>query len=348
MEGEPASIKDWVLLSCVPHLVLDGAELAAWALGATRIVVCVSRDRPDTADAVMRAAAQRVGTASAPVPVEVARPPGGYVAGEESALLSWLHGDPGTPSWRPDKSHPLELPRGAALVHNVETLAHMALIARYGPASFRGAGTADAAGTTLVTVSGGVEHPGVYEVAMGTTLGAIVRQARPTHEVAAVLTGGFGGSWVPAAALGTRYAPRDLAAVGGVVGPGVLVVLTRLSCGIAETRRVARYMAGESVGQCGPCVFGLPSVADDLERLESGYADPHAIGRIEARVASVDGRGACRHPDGVARMVRSALSVFAADAAAHAGGRPCAFRDEPSVLPPSVSPTAGSIKAGIR
>ncbi len=107
-------------------------------------------------------------------------------------------------------------------------------------------------------------------------------------------------------------------------------------------------MAGESAGQCGPCVFGLPAVAEDLERLESGYADPDAIGRIEARVASVDGRGACRHPDGVARMVRSALSVFAADAAAHAGGRPCAFRDEPSVLPASVSATAGSIKAGTR
>jgi len=348
MEGEPASAKDRVLLSCVPHLVLDGAELAACALGAARIVVCVTGDRPDTADAVMRAVAQRVGTAWAPVPVEVARPPGGYVAGEESALVSWLGGDSGAPRWRPDKSEPLGLPRGPALVHNAETLAHMALIARYGPASFRGAGTADAPGTTLVTVSGGVEHPGVYEVALGTTLGAIVAQARPTHEVTAVLTGGFGGSWVPAAALPTRYAPRDLAAVGGVVGPGVLVVLTRRSCGIAETRRVARYMAGESAGQCGPCVFGLPAVADDLERLESGFADPDAIGRLEARVASVDGRGACRHPDGVARMVRSALSVFAADAAAHAEGRPCAFRDQASMLPAPVAAAAGSSKAGTR
>jgi len=348
MEGEPASAKDGILLSCVPHLVLDGAELAARATGATRIVVCVPRDRPDTAGAVLGAVAQRVGTASAPVPVEVARPPGGYVAGEESALVSWLQGDSGAPRWRPDKRDPLKLSRGAALVHNAETLAHMALIARYGPASFRGAGTVDAPGTALVTVSGGVERAGVYEVAMGTTLGAIVGQARPTHEVTAVLPGGFGGAWVPAAALGTRYAPRDLAAVGGVVGPGVLVVLTRRSCGIAETRRVARYMAGESAGQCGPCVFGLPAVATDLERLESGHPDPGAIRRIRGRVASVDGRGACRHPDGVARMVRSALSVFAADAAAHAQGRPCAFRDGPSVLPPSVSATARSIKAGTR
>jgi len=333
MEGEPASAKDKVLLSCVPHLVLDGAELAACALGATGIVVCVADDHDDAAAAVKRAVAERRGTVHAPVPVEVLRPPGRYVAGEESALVSWLNGGPGAPAWRPDKRNPLAIGRSAALVHNAETLAHMALVARYGPASFRAAGSVDAPGTSLVTLSGGVEHPGVFEVSMGTTLGAIVNRARPTGEVVAVLTGGFGGTWVPAGALGIPYTPRSLGAAGGVVGAGVLVVLTRDACGIAETARVARYMAGESAGQCGPCVFGLPAVADDLERLATGSADPSLVARLQMRVASVDGRGACRHPDGVARMVRSALSVFAADAAAHAERRPCAFGGAPSVLP---------------
>jgi NADH:ubiquinone oxidoreductase subunit F (NADH-binding) len=332
MEGEPASDKDRILLSCLPHLVLDGAELAACALGAARVVVCIAGDRHDTADAVHRAVAERTGPALAPVPIEVVRPPGRYVAGEESALVSWLDGRPGAPTWRPDKGTPLSIGSGAALVHNAETLAHMALIARYGPASFRAAGLTDAPGTTLVTLSGAVEHVGVYEVAMGTTLGEIVRPARPKGEVSAVLTGGFGGSWVPAAALSTAYAPGPMAGVGGVVGAGVLVVLTRGACGVAETARLARYMAGESAGQCGPCVFGLPAVADDLERLAAGISDPDARRRLELRVASVDGRGACRHPDGVARMVRSALSVFASDTAAHAAGRPCAFRGAPSVL----------------
>ena len=333
MESEPASAKDKVLLSCVPHLVLDGAELAACALGATRIVVCVADDQRDTFDRVVRAVTERMGTALAPVPIEVRCPPGRYVAGEESALVSWCNGGPGMPGWRPDKSTPLTIGRSAALVHNTETLAHMALIARYGPTSFRAAGGADAPGTALVTVSGGVEHPGVYEIAMGTPLGALIEHTRPTDEVAAVLTGGFGGSWVSGAALGTPYAPRPLAAVGGVVGPGVLVVLTRRSCGVAETARLARYMAGESAGQCGPCVFGLSAVADDLSRLALGSAGPGALERLEMRVAAVDGRGACRHPDGVARMVRSALSVFSVDVAAHSARRPCPFGDGPSVFP---------------
>jgi NADH:ubiquinone oxidoreductase subunit F (NADH-binding) len=202
----------------------------------------------------------------------------------------------------------------------------MGLIARYGPERFRATGLPDAPGTSLVTVTGEVERSGVYEIALGTPLGAIVRNARPTDEVSAVLTGGYGGSWVTAAALVTPYAPRAMAAVGGVVGAGVLVVLTRQACGIIETARMARYMAGESAGQCGPCVFGLPALAADLERLARGTADPDILRRIELRADTVNGRGACRHPDGVVRMVRSALSVFADDAVAHAAGRPCPRR----------------------
>ena len=181
---------------------------------------------------------------------------------------------------------------------------------RYGPVSFRAAGSAYGPGTTLVTVSGGVEHPGVYEVATGTALGAVIHQARPTGSVQAVLTGGFAGAWVGAGVLDTPYARDPMAAVGGVVGAGVLVVLTQHACGVTETARVARYMAGESAGQCGPCVFGLPAVADDLHRLAAGVLDPGGMARLEMRVAAVEGRGACRHPDGVARLVRSTLSVF--------------------------------------
>jgi hypothetical protein len=154
LEGEPASSKDQALLSCVPHLVLDGATAAARALDAVRIVVCVPADRPDMAAAARRAVAER--PTNGVFPVDVVCPPGAYVAGEESALVSWLAGANGAPRWRPDKSVPLRLGAGPALVHNAETFAHMALIARYGPEAFRANGLTDAAGTCLVTVSGAV------------------------------------------------------------------------------------------------------------------------------------------------------------------------------------------------
>jgi len=337
MEGEPASGKDQALLSCVPHLVLDGAQLVAAAIGAGRIALCIPADRYDTALAASRAVAERAGTGLMPVAVTVVRPPGRYVAGEESALASWLDGGPGAPTFRPRKGVALTIGRRPALVHNAETLAHMALVARYGPDAFRAAGRPGSPGSTLVTVTGGVEHPGVYEIALGTPLAEVVGWAHPVDEVQAVLTGGFGGSWLPAAALGTAYAPGPMAAVGGVVGAGVLVVLPRTACGIAETARIARYMAGESAGQCGPCVFGLPAIAQDLAWLASGRADAGLTPRLEGRFGAVNGRGACRHPDGVVRMARSALSVFAGDAAAHASGRPCLHHARPSLLPPATA-----------
>jgi len=342
MESEPASLKDRVLLTCVPHLVLDGAELTAVALGASRVVMCVAADHTDEARAVAHAVAERAGGPLAPVPVDVVSVPGGYVAGEESALAAAAGGRPGVPSFRPDKTVPLSVGRRPAIVHNAETLAHVALIARRGPDWFRSTGVPDAPGTCLVTVSGGVEHRGVYEIAMGTTLRHLVDDCRPTGAVTAVLVGGFGGAWVPATSLDTPFTPRALLEVGAIVGPGIVVVLTDETCGITETARIANYLAGESAGQCGPCVFGLPAIAADLWRLAGGGAGADTRAALERRFQVVVGRGACRHPDGAVRMAASALSVFAADAAAHAAGRPCAHWRRPSVLGPAVQqPWAG-------
>ena len=331
MESEPASMKDRVLLTCAPHLVLDGAQLTASALGAARVVVCVAHERPDVARAVSQAAAERVGWPLSPVPVVVMQPPGRYVAGEESALAAWVDGRSGVPSFRPDKSIPLSIGHRPALVHNAETLAHVALIARRGPEWFRSLGGPDAPGTSLVTVSGAVGRPGVYEVAMGTPLADIVASAGPEGEVTGVLVGGFGGAWVAPRDLGAPYTPEALARIGTIVGPGILVVLTTAQCGVAETARIVDFMAGESAGQCGPCVFGLPAIAHDFALLARGGAGADTRRALEQRFGVVRGRGACRHPDGAIRMAASALSVFAADVAAHAAGRPCAPRDRPSV-----------------
>jgi NADH:ubiquinone oxidoreductase subunit F (NADH-binding) len=90
-----------------------------------------------------------------------------------------------------------------------------------------------------------------------------------------------------------------------------------------ETARIVHYLAGQSAGQCGPCVYGLPAIADDLTRLARGRADAGLLARLERRLTQVDGRGACRHPDGAVNVVRSALRVFAADVDQHAGGTMC-------------------------
>jgi NADH:ubiquinone oxidoreductase subunit F (NADH-binding) len=333
MEGEPASGKDRVLLECAPHLVLDGAQLTATAVGAGRVIVCVAETETRAAESVLRAVGERRAAGIDPVPIQLARPPGGFVAGEESALVSWLDGRRAAPALRVDKSVPLRVSKRPSLVHNTETLAHIALISRYGASWFRQLGTQDAPGTTLVTVSGAVERPGVHEVALGTPLSEIIQESDPVGIPLAVITGGYGGTFVGAEALDLGFSPEELADVGATTGAGVICVLGTGSCGVAETARVARYMAYESTGQCGPCVFGLPAVADSLEQLWRAEVIPGQIGILERRLAQVAGRGACRHPDGVARLVSSALRVFASDFASHASGRACRGARRSSVLP---------------
>ena len=332
LEGEPASRKDRALLELAPHLVLDGAELVAMAVSAREITVCIADDRDDSARRVLAALAERVAAGLMHIPGKVVQPPGRYIAGEESALVAWLAGGFAHPQFRPAKGVPLALGRRTVVVHNAETLAQVALVARHGPDWFRGVGTPDAPGTCLVTVSGAVDRPGVYEVELGTTITTILGRARP-GAAAGVLVGGYGGSWLSPDRLATPYAPGPLAAVGASVGAGVLAVVPVSSCGVAETARVATYMADESAGQCGPCVFGLHAVAQDLVDLARADGDRHTLARLRHRLGAVDGRGACRHPDGVVRMVRSALEVFAADFAEHARRRPCRAWSAAPVLP---------------
>ena len=330
MEGEPASDKDKLLLLTAPHLVLDGAQVLAAASGARQVTVCVPAGRDGVAAPVERALQERRQLGYGAVPESLVRPPNRFVAGEESALAAWLDRGHSRPAFRPDKGVALRIGSGPALVHNAETLAHIALIVRDDGHSFRQRGLTEEPGTTLVTLSGAVAQPGVVEVDRGTPLDQIVARSRPIGPIAALQIGGYGGAWVGPAHFTTPYASIPLRTIGASAGVGVIVVLGAGSCGLAETARVVQYMAGQSSGQCGPCVFGLPAIADDLGRLAQGRPDPDLMPRLRRRLEEVDGRGGCRHPDGVVGLVRSALDVFADDVRAHLSTAPCPHVHQPT------------------
>jgi NADH:ubiquinone oxidoreductase subunit F (NADH-binding) len=323
MEGEPASDKDKVLLTWAPHLVLDGAQYLAALCRADRIVVCIPIGRDAVAAAVSYAMAERAEHRYARVREEIVRPSDRFIAGEESALANWFDSGLSLPVFRPDKGTPLRIGKRPALVHNAETLAHVALIARHGPGPFRVRGMTEEPGTCLVTISGGVALPGVVEVDRGTPLSDIAMLSQPVEPARALLIGGYGGTWVGPEHFETPYASISLRTVGAAAGVGVIVVLGETSCGVAESARIARYLADQSSGQCGPCVNGLPAIADDLGRLARGQGGADSMARLHRRLHDVNGRGACRHPDGAVGMVRSALAVFATDIAAHGRGEPC-------------------------
>jgi NADH:ubiquinone oxidoreductase subunit F (NADH-binding) len=332
MEGEPASDKDKVLLTRAPHLVLDGAQYVAAACRADQVIVCVPAGRNAVAAVVNHAVTERRAQRYARVDEAVARPPDRFIAGEESALVQWIDAGLSLPTYRPDKGELLRIGPRPALVHNTETFAHIALIVRHGPDAFRARGIPEEPGTCLVTVGGAVAHPGVVEVDRGTPLCDIAALGTPVRGTQAYLVGGYGGTWVGPEHFAVPHASHTLRALGASAGVGVLIVLGDSACGVAETARMARYLAEQSSGQCGPCAFGLPAIADDLARLARGEPDRDLMARLAGRLAAVNGRGACQHPDGTAAMVRSALGVFATDVAAHGRGEPCANRDAPTSL----------------
>lgn len=320
MEGEPASHKDATLLAAQPHLVIDGLVLAARAVGAPEAVLAVHRGSP-LARSLTVALDQRAAAGVDPVEVRLVTPPARYVASEESALAHWIGAGLATPVY-PERPFTSGVDGRPTLVQNVETLAHLALIARYGADWFAEVGAPEAPGTTLVTVGGAVRMSGVLEVETGTPVAEILeRCGGTTAPVRGYLTGGYGGAWVPADGFDrVAWEPESVRAASGVIGAGVLWALGDDTCPLDELARVSSWMAGESAGQCGPCLFGLPAVAQDVVALAVHEADGPTLQRLQTRLGLVTGRGGCKHPDGTARFVATGLTAFADEVALHANG----------------------------
>jgi NADH:ubiquinone oxidoreductase subunit F (NADH-binding) len=322
VESEPLSQKDALLLRSFPHLVLDGIALLAHEVGATRAYLTVPEADP-LIDDVAAALAERASR----VEVEIVELPHHYVASESSALLSWINGGAALPTLRP----PYEAERGVGgrptLVQNVETLAQAALVAYYGVDWYRAVGDPDEPGTFLLTVDGAVRTPGVYEVAAGTPLVDVLERAGVgLDDDTAVLTGGYQGRWLRGAAVRVASVSRaGMTAAGGALGAGIVYVLPPGSCPLAETARVAAFLAEESAGQCGPCLNGLPALAQAMHTLAwLPDVDVYAAHRIRRWAQMVRGRGACRHPDGAGGFLVSAVEAFADHVEAHLRSGPCA------------------------
>jgi NADH:ubiquinone oxidoreductase subunit F (NADH-binding) len=334
-EGEPASLKDRLLLETLPHLVLDGGSLAADAVGASELIVCVPHSANNARNSLVQALREREKGRYDTVAIRLVLVPDRYLAGQESALVSHLNGGPGVPTLTPPMPFERGVQRRPTLVNNVETLAHIALIARHGSAWFRELGTPSEPGSTLLTLSGAVTYPGVYEIEHGTALTDLLDAAGgPASEIRALLLGGYSGTWLPGSHASTlALSAGQLAPYRAALGPGIVLALSDNACGAAETARVVRWLAAQTAGQCGPCVHGLNAIAASLEEIVDGTAAPGTERRVARWASMVERRGACAHPDGAVRFTSSALDVFAEEFADHARHGPCAACARPSELP---------------
>ncbi|KIS28106.1 hypothetical protein TV39_06945 [Arthrobacter sp. SPG23] len=313
-EGEPLSFKDRTLLAHAPHLVIDGLLALTRALSGAQMYLYVTAV---SVPGVRRALSEHPGARR----IEVVEAPETFVSGEASAVVNRIATGSALPLDQRRRLSEAGLNGRPTLVVNVETLAQVALIARYGAEWFREAGTPSDPGTRLVSVSGPAPaRDVVLEVPGGASLPDVLRSAgMDPDSVSAVLVGGYHGRWV-------RPGPYVLSPTGPAgravrPGAGVIHALGAGACGLQVTARIVSYLAGESARQCGPCMFGLPAMASNLNRIAAGERNPRLPGELDRLARLVSGRGACRHPDGTAGLAGSALEVFADDVRAHLNGR---------------------------
>lgn len=310
-EGEPASAKDAALASVSPHLVLDGAAVTARALRANDVHLVLAGDDPATEHSVQHALAERRKAAEdRGLRWRLHRATGRFVAGESSAVLQLVRGHDNLPvtTWEPAAVRGLE--GRPTMVCNAETLAQVAALA-YRPGSVPG--PVDEPGTRLLSITRGHQIH-VVEVCHGTPWRDVLTELELDSPI---LVGGYHGTWVGPG----RLSANTVSAAGPVpLGAGIVIPLAPGACPLERTAELLDYLAGQSARRCGPCVHGLPALAEAYATATRG-GDPRTVLEIAGLVT---GRGACAHPDGTAGLAASSLTVFAADLEAHGAGQ-CLF-----------------------
>lgn len=303
-EGEVLSSKDAMLMQLHPHLVLDGAQALAQSTHASEVVVWLQEGAAASLASMQVAVYERerdprhVGEA----PVRILFGPARYLTGEATAAISGVRGLPPLPRFVPTPSMPW-VDGEPVLVHNVETHARVGLLSRRGADAY--------APTSLVTLVL-PRHRLVIEARRSTSFASLFDQERLSPPEA-LLLGGYSGTWVPWARLAPLPVdPVALRRQGIAFGSGVVAQVPHDREGLEWTAEILAWLAGESAGQCGPCIFGLPELSKQfVELLNARKRTTRQRHRIDELMQSIDGRGACRHPDGVVRLARSAIEVFA-------------------------------------
>ena len=318
-ESEPGTFKDRVLMEHRPHLLLEGIALAAYAAGSSKAYIFIRGEYPKAtailADAIDEAEAQGllgdgVMGGGFSLDIEIRRGAGAYICGEETALFEAIEGKRGFPRMKPPYPTTYGLFGKPTAANNVETLCAAPLIITRGADWFKSIGTEGSAGPKLVSVSGHVGAPGVYEIAPGMTLRHFLDQicGGVIGDLQAVLMGGAAGTFLLPDEIDVPLTFEDLRAAGSTFGSGAIMVFNTTADLRDILRRVGRFFQHESCGKCFPCQLGTQRQVEILERLDAPQAGDRKrlqdVGMTMTE-ASICGLG---HTAGIAVM--SAIEKF--------------------------------------
>ena len=337
-EGEPGTFKDRVLVERDPHQVIEGAIIAAYAVGATRAYVYirgefflgVKRWIKAIADAYEHHyLGQNILGSGFSLDMTVHRGAGAYICGEETAMIESLEGRRGEPRLKPPFPAQKGYLKEPTLVHNVETLANVPHIVLNGAEWYASIGTERSAGPKIFCISGHVYRRGVFELPLGTPLREIIYDhaggVPGDRRIKAVIPGGASTPFLTAGQLDVPMDFEALVAAGSALGTGAIVVIGEGTCMVDVTRRTARFFAHESCGKCTPCRVGAMRILDLLENIEAGRGEPGDVQRLSSLCDGIVGHTFCPLGDALVAPIRSSLALFADEFEQHIKyGRCCA------------------------
>ncbi|MBJ7339676.1 NADH-ubiquinone oxidoreductase-F iron-sulfur binding region domain-containing protein [Mycolicibacterium sp.] len=310
-EGEPASVKDKWLLRNRPHLVVDGLRLAARVVEAECAYLYVCDPRAAETFGIA------VSAARLDIPVTVVTVDGGYVAGEETAAVRAVNGGPAKPTDKPPRPFEEGVDGRPTLVSNVETLANLPALLRYGADAFRSVGTSASPGTFLATITGAGRAPVLYELPHGVAVADLLAQhGVSTTEVTGVLMGGYFAGLLNRDVLDATLDHETIRALGSGLGCGAMSVITD-ECPVAVAASVLAYFDRENAGQCGSCFNGTAAMSAVATALRDGRATPEDLARLERWSVVLRGRGACATLDAAANVAATLLRQFPQVVAQH-------------------------------
>ena len=331
-EGEPGVFKDRHLMEGVPHRIIEGTVIAAYASGVGEAFFYINAEAGLSAERVQGAlreahenglVGENILGSGYTLSVEILRGAGGYVCGEETTMLNTMEGYRREPRLRPPFPTEAGLWSKPTVINNAETLASVPFILTEGASSFAEIGTDKATGTKIISLSGSVRRPGIAEVPMGTTLRDIIygigSGPQPDRTLTAVAVGGPSSGVFPPSMLDTPIGPGMLHESGVMLGAGGVIALDERAGVLEVVRRLAAYNAAESCGKCTPCREGTPRMVDALDRLMSGRGSPNNLEELRYLAEVVGLASLCGLGQAAGGPINSGMHFFGDELALLAG-----------------------------
>lgn len=342
-ESEPGTCKDMPLMMATPHVLIEGAIIAAYAIRARHAFIYVRGEVVPVLRRLQVAVAEaydagylgkNVGGSGFDVDLIVHAGAGAYICGEETALLDSLEGRRGQPRLRPPFPAVAGLYACPTVVNNVESIASVPAVVRGGVDWFKSMGSEKSPGFTLYSLSGHVTRPGQYEAPLGVTLRELLDCAggiRAGHELKFWTPGGSSTPLLTAEHLDVPLDYENVAKAGSMLGTKALQIFDETTCVVRAVRRWTQFYAHESCGKCTPCREGTYWLAQIYARLEEGSGGQADIDKLLDISDAINGKSFCALGDGAASPILSSVKHFRDEYLAHLDGG-CPFDPYASML----------------